>query len=32
MRLTRRFEGTETTDGIANTEAMLGELANCLKA
>ncbi len=30
MRLTRRFEGTES--GIANAEATLAELARCMKA
>jgi transcription-repair coupling factor (superfamily II helicase) len=29
MRLTRRFDGTES--GLVNAESMLGELAGCLK-
>ena len=32
MRLTRRFDdGTRAADGIANAEAMLGEISECLK-
>jgi transcription-repair coupling factor (superfamily II helicase) len=31
MRLSRRFEPPEAGDGLANAEAMLGELAGCLK-
>jgi transcription-repair coupling factor (superfamily II helicase) len=31
MRLSRRFESPEAGDGLANAEAMLAELAGCLK-